>query len=138
MPTSATICLLAHIGRDAETKQSANGKPYTKFSVYTTDGSKGEKKYSWWDVTIFGNVPNFKLEEMLKGALVYVTGSVSIREWESNGKIGKSVEVIADAFNGVNVVAPAKDRGQAIQSGNQRSAAPAQRSMEITDEDCPF
>ncbi len=143
MPYSATVQLLAHVGRDVETKFTTAGKPMHKFSVYTADGTKDAKKFSWFDVVIFGDMPEFKLNALVKGATVYVTGRLEIREYEAkDGSKGKNAQVTSDSFNGVNVVAPPRDRSDGLVSqprGSQRAPAPAQAfSQEISDEDVPF
>lgn len=146
MPYSATVQLLGHVGREVETKFTTAGKPMHKFSVYTADGTKDAKKFSWFDVVIFGDMPEFKLNAIVKGATVYVTGRLEIREYESkDGSKGKSAQVTSDAFNGVNVVAPPRDRTDGVVSrprGSQLTAAAAPTGdafdNSITDDDVPF
>ena len=145
MPYSATAQILGHIGRDVETKFTAASKAMHKFSMYTADGPKDEKKFSWFEVVVFGDMPQFKLDALVKGATAFVTGKLEVREYEAkDGSKGKSVQIVADAFNGVNVVAPPKERDGVVSrpSSSQAKAAPAAQqqapSLEIDDSDVPF
>ena len=145
MPYSATAQILGHVGRDVDTRFSTAGKPFHKFPVYTADGGKDEKKFSWFEVVVFGEMPEFKTKALVKGATVFVTGRMQIDEWEKDGVKSKRVQITADAFNGVNVVAPPRDRSDGVVSrprGAQRTEAPAPTGYAfdntITDDDVPF
>lgn len=140
-PYSATAQILGHIGRDVETRLTSAGKPMHKFSLYTADGPKDEKKFSWFDVVVFGDMPQFKLDAIVKGATAFVTGRLEVREYEAkDGSKGKQVQITADSFNGVNVVAPPKEKRQEQGSlvSQPRSSRPAAPADQITDEEIPF
>jgi len=65
------ILIVGNIGRDADTRTSANGVTYTKFSVMTAIGEGTRKKTTWHDVVLFGeNIP----DGLRKGALVQIEG----------------------------------------------------------------
>lgn len=139
IPFSATSQILGHLSWDAETKSTGSGKTITKFKMYTMDGPKDKAVFSSWEVVVWGEMPSWKTDALVKGATVYVTGRIQIEEFESKGEKRTKVVLTADAFNGVNVVAPPKDKGDGVVS-KPRSAAgnSMNKTMEITDEDVPF
>jgi len=125
MPYLAQVQLIGHLGRDAETKFSASGVAFTKFSVAVgRKGKDGSKETDWYAVTGF-KLPDWKADSLTKGALVYVGGRLQIRQYEGrDGKAGTSVEVVAAD---IEVLTP---KGE----GAPQTSAPGP----VTDDDIPF
>lgn len=79
-----TICI-GHIGSDAQVKQ-ANGSEFTTFRIAHSDRWKDEagqvhEQTTWVDCIMNGR-PNI-LQYLVKGQMVYVSGSTSLRVYSS-------------------------------------------------------
>ena len=135
MPYYAHATVMGHLGKDAETKFLGNGKAITEFSVAVSEKRKEDKATSWFAVKVWGDLPDWKAQELRKGALVMVAGRLSVETWEKDGRSGSKTVIVADPFNGVNVFGKADVGGGGMVS--QPRAAQA-RSTEITDDDIPW
>lgn len=128
MPYYAQATVLGHLGKDVETKHMPTGKALHTFSVAVSESRGGEKVTSWFTVNVWGDLIQWKLDELKKGALVMVAGRLSVRQWENDGKRGTEVIITADPFNGVNVFGK-KDEGIVSQPRG---------SQAVDDLDTPF
>lgn len=92
---SAEIHLAGNVGRDAELRYSAAGKPFTKFSVAV----KPAKDHTdWYAVTCFDALAE-QSASITKGQKVEVRGRLVHREYEhSDGTKRTSNDVIADTI----------------------------------------
>ncbi len=114
MPYYAHAPVMGHLGRDVETKFIPSGKALHEFSIAVSDGvdkSSGNKVTSWYSVKVWGDMIQWKLDELKKGALVMVAGRLSIETWEKDGRPGSKVVITADSFSGVNVFGKKEDEG---------------------------
>lgn len=88
------VILIGHVGRAPELRKTQDGKSILNFSVattesYTKDGQK-QSITDWHDVTLF-NAAQYQIDNINKGALVYVQGKLKSRTYEnkSGGKTTK-------------------------------------------------
>jgi single-strand DNA-binding protein len=137
MPYYSQATVMGHLGKDAETKHLGNGKAITEFSVAVSEKRKDEKVTSWFAVKVWGDLPDWKVRELTKGALVMVAGRLSVETWEKDGRSGSKTVITADPFNGVNVF------GQCGESGGGMVSQPRQQQAQsagfgISDSDIPF
>ena len=128
---------MGHLGKDAETKHLGSGKAITEFSVAVSEKRKDEKVTSWFAVKVWGDLPDWKVRELTKGALVMVAGRLSVETWEKDGRSGSKTVITADPYNGVNVF------GNSGESGGGMVPQPrAQQAQSIggsfDDESIPF
>jgi single-stranded DNA-binding protein len=65
------------LGRDAEAKTSKAGKAYLRLNVRVGDGDTAQ----WVSVMAFDQNAIDAADKLLKGARVYVEGSLSVTEW---------------------------------------------------------
>jgi single-stranded DNA-binding protein len=65
------------LGRDAENKVSKAGKPYLRLNVRVGDGDGVQ----WCSVMVFDQSAIDAADKFIKGARVYVEGSLSVTEW---------------------------------------------------------
>jgi single-stranded DNA-binding protein len=65
------------LGRDAERKTSAAGKPFLRLNVRVGDGDAVQ----WINVTTFDANAIEAAEKLVKGSRVYVEGRLSLDEW---------------------------------------------------------
>lgn len=78
------LTVAGNLGRDAEYKETQNGKGFCSFSVAASIGFGDNKQTVWVDVTRWGEGANGLARILAKGAKVAVTGEMSLRE--HNGK----------------------------------------------------
>ena len=65
------------LGRDAESKTSKSGKPYLRLNIRIGDGDGVQ----WISVMAFDQNAIDAADKLLKGARVYIEGSLSVTEW---------------------------------------------------------
>lgn len=138
MPYYASATIMGHLGRDVETKFIPSGKALHEFSVAVSDGSGDKKITSWYAVKVWGDLIQWKLDELKKGALVMVAGRMSVETWDGkDGVKGTKVVITADPFHGVSVFGKRDEAaGDGIVS-RPRLAQVAQPAA-IDDGDLPF
>src|SRR6201990_3011776 len=95
------VILVGNLGRDAETKFTANGSAVTRFSVATTRSWKDQQTNEWKDETNWTNVIVWRQESLsnylTKGKQVYVEGRLQTRSYDDkDGKKVYATEVVAD------------------------------------------
>ena len=81
------------VTKDAEQRFTANEKAVLGFTV-ATDVGFGEKKHPLFiRCSLWGKRGEALAAYVLKGSPVTVSGELDLREWESNGKSGTSLEL---------------------------------------------
>jgi len=81
------VILIGNLGRDPETRYSADGAAITNITIATTDRWKdkgsGEMKEQteWHRVAFFGRLAEIAGEYLRKGRPVYVEGRLRTRKW---------------------------------------------------------
>ena len=141
MSNYAHATILGHLGRDVETKFIPSGKALHEFSVAVTDGSGDKKITSWYAVKVWGDMIDWKLEQLKKGALVMVAGRLTIETWEGkDGTKGTKTVITADPFSGINVFGKRDEAADGGIVSRPRSAPVAAKAgqPDITDDDLPF
>jgi single-strand DNA-binding protein len=143
MPYLAQATVMGNLGRDVETKYIASGKALHTFSVAVTEKKGDDKVTSWFNVNVWGDLIQWKLDELKKGALVLVSGRLAVETWEKDGVKGSKTVITADPFSGVQVFGGGgeKQDGGVLVSQPRSSRPPAQNyslSQEIDDESVPF
>lgn len=84
------INIIGNVGKEPELRYTPDGKEVCSFSVatserYTSNGQKVEKT-TWFEVSFWGNQAKFANDWLGKGSKVFVTGTLSLDEWEHDGK----------------------------------------------------
>jgi single-strand DNA-binding protein len=121
----ATIC--GNVGRDAEYKQTANGKSFCSFPLAATVGYGDNKSTLWVDVTRWGEGAQGLSRLLLKGAKVTVMGELTTRE--HNGKTYLQCRADHVALQG--------SRSDS-QQPNQQADRAAPPQPDDLDDDIPF
>jgi single-strand DNA-binding protein len=152
------VILIGNLGRDPETRYSADGAAITNVSVATTsqwkDKGTGEKREEteWHRVAFFGRLAEVAAEYLRKGSQVYIEGKLRTRKWQDKENQERyTTEVIADVMQMLGsrqgMGAPSADDGGSAPrasaprpSAPPRSAAPKEPAGNIADmdEDVPF
>jgi single-strand DNA-binding protein len=100
------MTIIGNLGKDPETKFTANNISVTTFTVATTYSYKKDDK--WENETTWHNVVAWRLSDYLKDALkkgttVYVKGRLSKREYTDKDGIKRyQVEIIAERVGTFN------------------------------------
>lgn len=152
------VILIGNLGRDPETRYTADGAAITNITIATSDKWKdkatGEMKESteWHKVAFFGRLAEIAGEYLKKGRPVYVEGKLRTRKWQDKeGQDRYTTEVIADVmqmlgsregmggggdFDGAEESrAPARSSAAPSPARQPAKAAPSVAEM---DDDIPF
>lgn len=150
------VILIGNLGRDPETRYSADGAAITNITLATTDTWKdkatGEKKEQteWHRVAFFGRLAEIAGEYLRKGRPVYVEGRLRTRKWtDKEGQERYTTEIVADTMQmlgsregaGGGGAAPEIDEAAAparSTAGSARSAAKPAANIADMDDDIPF
>jgi len=93
--------IIGNLGGDPEMRYTANGRPFTTFSVAcnrTYNAADGERheETEWFRVVAGGRLAEVCNQFLAKGRRVYVEGRLSTRTWEgADGQKRFSIQVSA-------------------------------------------
>ncbi len=87
MPSLNRVQLVGYLGRDSETRFTANGKKYATFTLAVNQAWKsatGEKQEhtDWFSVNAWGKLGDFAAQYLKKGRLVLVEGRLNTDRWD--------------------------------------------------------
>ena len=147
------VILIGNLGRDPETRYTADGAAITNITIATSDRWKdkasGEMKESteWHRVAFFGRLAEIAGEYLKKGRPVYVEGRLRTRKWQDKeGQDRYSTEIVGDRMQllggrggAENMAREPATAGAGAPSGEKR-AAPARKGggFDEMDDDIPF
>ena len=85
-----------NVGRDATTRNTANGNAVAGFSVCANvQSGKGEQEPVWREIVVFGRQAEF-CARIKKGDQVTVIGRMTIDRWTNeSGEVKERVQIIA-------------------------------------------
>jgi single-strand DNA-binding protein len=145
------VILVGNLGRDPETRYSADGAAITSASIATTDKWKdkatGEQKEAteWHRLVFFGRLAEIAGEYLRKGGSVYVEGKLRTRKWtDKEGVERYTTEIVVDQLqmlggrrddDGADTDRPASQRAP---SPAPRPAGKPATSIADMDDDIPF
>lgn len=132
------------IGKDAVLR-SAGGTPVVSFSVSVSNGKDKDgnwRESTWFECSLWGEKRATERVAALlsKGMKITVSGSVSLRKWEKDGKSGASLEVRVADFT------PMGGGGEKRESGGRSETRQAPRGTDwsnagpdnFSDDSIPF
>lgn len=130
MPNYNQATIIGHVGRDPETRFTADGKPICNFSIAYTDKYGGKEKATWFKCSAFGKQAEIIQQYVTKGAPLMVQGPVTLNEWKDKdgGNRADLVIVVRD----FTMLGGKSDRGE------QEAATPAPSKSDAFDDDIPF
>ena len=149
------VILIGNLGRDPETRYTADGAAITNITIATSDRWKdkasGEMKEAteWHRVAFFGRLAEIAGEYLKKGRPVYVEGKLRTRKWQDkDGQDRYTTEIIADNMQMLGSregMGGGADFEAGEESRAPRSSAPATRTpakstagVADIDDDIPF
>lgn len=118
----STLTLSGNLGADAALKYTSSGTPVLEFSVAhqrrrkTDSGWEDDGPATWYRCNLWGPLAETfaNANVLTKGTSVTVTGALTARTWEKDGRTGTSLEVRVDTI------------GVREKRATTRPAAPAQ------------
>lgn len=135
MPNKNYAEVMGHLGRNPETRITANGMSVTDLSVATSNNYKDrsgewvEKPATWWKVSVWGELGDKVAVEFSKGDAVMVRGKVEARAWLSDsGEARVSHEITAREVFRPIYVSKAKDERDEQEPQEQRARPRAKAS----------
>lgn len=97
------VILMGNLGRDPETRFTANGAAVCNLRIATTrtwkDKASGERREEteWHSVVLYDRLAEIAGEYLRKGRPVYVEGRLQTRKWQDKeGQDRYSTEIVAD------------------------------------------
>lgn len=100
--------VVGKVAKDPESK--ANGKA-AGFSIPVSKGK--DRPTTWVRVTVWGKSAEFVMQYVKKGALVAASGEIELREYESKGAKGFSLELNAQSVQSLAQAPDAAPAGRA-------------------------
>lgn len=92
------------IGTDIRSTSTATGLPAADFRLATTHRYRTGKDTwvngptSWFTVQSYRRLAQNAQSSLKKGDRVIVTGRVQVRDWESQGRHGRDVQIVAESI----------------------------------------
>ena len=132
---SIEVAFLGTLGRDAESKTSAKGKPYLRAGVRVGDGERAQ----WINVTAFDDEAIAAADKFVKGAAVYVEGRLTLDQWtDQEGAKRAGLSVMSWRFC-LSQIGRNRQKRRRHTGGERTSGAatPAQACSELDDQ-TPF
>ena len=121
------VMLIGNLGKDPESKMTANGQPFVRFSLATTEtwrSQAGEKKQKteWHNIVVWGKLAEIAEKYLRKGKKIMVEGRIQYQEWtapDGNKKLHTSIN--CDNF----IMLSRMDEGPRQSGGSYDSHPPA-------------
>jgi single-strand DNA-binding protein len=131
------VILIGNLGRDPETRYTADGAAITNIAIATSDRWKdkatGEMKEAteWHRVVFFGRQAEIAGEYLKKGRPVYVEGRLRTRKWQDkDGNDKYTTEIVAENMQMLGSREGMGGGGAEFEGAGEesRTAAPARAS----------
>src|SRR5512145_629697 len=127
------VILIGNLGRDPETRYTADGAAITNITLatsrrYKDSSGQQQEETEWHRVVFFGRLAEIAGEYLKKGRPVYVEGKLRTRKWtDKDGNERYTTEIVADVMQmlGSREGAGGADFDEA--AGGAPSRAPAAR-----------
>ncbi|MGH6610369.1 MAG: single-stranded DNA-binding protein [Burkholderiaceae bacterium] len=149
------VILIGNLGRDPETRYTADGAAITNITIATSDRWKdkatGEMKEAteWHRISFFGRLAEIAGEYLKKGRPVYVEGRLRTRKWQDKeGQDRYTTEIVADNMQmlgsregmggGADMDGGDESRTARSAPAANRPAAKSTAGVADIDDDIPF
>ena len=134
--------ILGRVGKDPETRYTAEGKAVTNFSLATSFGKGDAEKTEWHRCTAWEKQAKLVAEYVHKGDQLYIEGELQTRKWQNkdgNDQYTTEIRVFKIEFCGnkggrSDGDEPAVRHGPAVKTVVVKTAP----SVEDMDSDIPF
>lgn len=130
---SLNLCqFIGNLGRDPETRFTADGSAVTNLSLACGWKTKEKEGTEWIRIVAFGKLAEIMDKYLKKGSQVYISGSMRTREWtDKDGAKKYTTEIVADQM---------KMLGGKSERDSESNALPTQtaNASDDNDSDIPF
>lgn len=95
------VILVGNLGKDPETRYSADGAAITNITIATSERRKDktgeqQERTEWHRVVFFNKLGEIAGQYLKKGSQVYVEGALRTRKWQGqDGKDNYTTEIVA-------------------------------------------
>lgn len=95
------VILVGNLGKDPETRYSADGNAITNITLATSESWKDktgeqQERTEWHRVVFFNKLGEIAGQYLKKGSQVYVEGALRTRKWQGqDGKDNYTTEIVA-------------------------------------------
>ena len=103
--TNNIVTISGNVGNDPSKGLTKAGLATLNFRVASSNGywdrntgAWAGEGTSWYAVSAFGKLAENARGSLRSGDAVVITGRIKIKAWESNGRSGEDVEIVADAI----------------------------------------
>jgi single-strand DNA-binding protein len=97
-----SVTLIGRLTRDADLKQTSNGKSVSKFSLAVNENRKSGDQWKdeagFFDVVLWGQLGESLSQYLLKGKQIAVTGRLTQERWNQDGQSRSKVVVTAQTI----------------------------------------
>jgi single-strand DNA-binding protein len=93
------VILIGRLGADPELRYTADNSPVASFNMATSEswkdkGGNWQERTEWHRVVLWRDLANRAAEQLKKGNLVYIEGSIRSREYEGRDGVKRKVTEI--------------------------------------------
>lgn len=127
-----------NLGNNAEQRTTQGGTAVCQFSLAVTSGYGDKKQTTWVRCNLWGNRGESLAPYLLKGTQVVVSGEISLRTWEKDGKEKTSLELRVNDLTLVGGKREGTQTQQASAPARNNAPEPAGGAYNDFDQDIPF
>ena len=151
------VIVIGNLGRDPETRYTADGAAITNITVatyrkYKDSSGQQQEETEWHKIAFFGRLAEIAGEYLKKGRPVYVEGRLRTRKWQDKeGQDRYTTEIVAENMQMLGSREGMGGGGAEFEGGADEPRAPARApaskpaaaakpasSMADLDDDIPF
>ena len=147
------VILIGNLGRDPETRYTADGAAITNITIatsrkYKDSSGQQQEETEWHRIAFFGRLAEIAGEYLKKGRPVYVEGRLRTRKWQDKeGQDRYTTEIVADqmqmlgsreGMGGGGDVDPPAEEPRAAPRSTAKPAAGKPANIADMDDDIPF
>ncbi len=121
------ILLIGNLGRDPEMNVTADGTPFTKFSLavsrtYKSNSGERREETEWFNIVAWRQLAETCNTYLHKGSKVYIEGRVTQRKYtDKNGVERSAVDVIANDMKMLTPKSAQSSSGDFLAGGTEDS-----------------
>lgn len=142
-------CLLGNLGQDPDLKFTQGGQAVLKLSLATTESyldrsGQRHQRTDWHRIVVWGKRGEGLSKILLKGARIYIEGSIQTRSWDdkNTGEKRYATEIVASQVvlcgSAPGRSSGASGQGQRSDAGYQTNDAGGYGGPQGADDDIPF
>jgi single-strand DNA-binding protein len=147
------VILIGNLGRDPETRYTADGAAITNITIatsrkYKDSSGQQQEETEWHRVAFFGRLAEIAGEYLKKGRPVYVEGRLRTRKWQDKeGQDRYTTEIVADqmqmlgsreGMGGGGDIDTAPDEPRAASRPPSKPGVTKPANIADMDDDIPF